>query len=1325
MISGFAAVPMPGDVWTLTVGGQILTHTVIAGDTAASIRESLAAEINQRADTLATIDGDNIVITALPVGTSLPAISEVGKSLVAQGTSDHFLQKLTLNSDFNTGDVVDMKLVGGGGTTLATSMHTVAAADAITQILNGLGIQNATVSSKTLGSDLLIATSQSSQIDLDVSGNPAMTSGIEFQVATGPGKKLSIIGPGAVTVESADTVNIAEGNVFEFLVIDDGANVFFSLAQVDDPSNTAFVRTAAATASNENHVVFQNLADSTNEGTPAARLDNVRVGFREVVNVKLDGPDSTTADGFAIIDDTTGTFTIAPEEILNVFNGKSPNADWKLTLSNTNRTRDIALNAWNLDLKTGVTASSTTMVDLADAERTPNDSSLPRQSRSTINVDGTGLGTIADVTVELDLVHPRSEDLDVFLDSPEGTRVKLFADLSSTTGRFTLSDDAALAIDQNDPAPTLTTPVRPQNSLAQFVGENPDGEWTLLIADDQFDEVGKLNGWSLSIATAEPNVIGAADRNVVVAREGLLLDIDMNVDFAGATDDQQPAGLILFDIEPGTQNYKYAGIRDNGNTRTLVIGQHDAQGFHDKTFLTEDIVTTVSHTYTDGNLQQVVIGTIAFPDTDDDGLPDNFEVLALIGSDPFNARSPLDVEPGTDTNNATGPADDGISDALEQALIDGGATAPITVVTDTDGDGTPDVTEVFNGRNPFEAIEIDPIVSKLTIQNQSSIPLGNLFDDLRTDGISLGDAIQSNAFRAEANFDPATNEGLDLGVDYVRLGGSNTGAINSAGLTFDLSDIGWLGESAGGVANDALRATALNDSPGIQTTRQPLAASGKIQEGIGMHANSLITFDLAEIRRKGALPADEPFRFLSEQAGLNDTAASPASIYLAVLLSTDTEVLAGYVNGRIVDVSGGDFDVTGIGPLTVNDRLASFDVPIPGAATYLTLISADAAISTIESDHGVWSGPIKDALRPTGNLNPDDPSSPPLQPHEGPRLVRQLVRGEIVDLNVRMEIDHPDIAQLDITLVGPDPDGPSGPMIAPRVKLVQQQSVSGDQLLGTKFDSDAVFPLSDGVNPFAGTFKPAEPLTVFNGIDPQGEWRLEITDSDEDPATATLGGWSLELITIDSRDDRTVRPATTRTITVTAKSLVDDPTMPDPTATLRVDVLNDAPEIELSGPDQAYRGLEYTLALGDPTDPVQGDLDTVGDYLISWGDGETEIVPKGTTSAKHTYQITSTDRELFIFVSLIDRDGLHTAAGFKKILVNPLTSDLIVNDEGDIVDNDFEQLTLREAVLLANAIPGSNTIGFANNVSNIQMLVPIPRYRFSSRWKSSAQPIVN
>jgi len=104
-------------------------------------------------------------------------------------------------------------------------------------------------------------------------------------------------------------------------------------------------------------------------------------------------------------------------------------------------------------------------------------------------------------------------------------------------------------------------------------------------------------------------------------------------------------------------------------------------------------------------------------DVDLDGLPDYFEVRS--GTRALDPDSPL-ANGGADSDDATGPAGDFISDALEALLIARGASGPVTLATDTDGDGVPDFFEVVKGSDPFDATNeirpgTKPIASSLSI----------------------------------------------------------------------------------------------------------------------------------------------------------------------------------------------------------------------------------------------------------------------------------------------------------------------------------------------------------------------------------------------------------------------------------------------------------------------------------------------------------------------------------------------------------------------------------------------------------------------------------
>lgn len=135
---------------------------------------------------------------------------------------------------------------------------------------------------------------------------------------------------------------------------------------------------------------------------------------------------------------------------------------------------------------------------------------------STRTVSGL-LGTIDDLNVRLSIDHTWVEDLDVFLTSPSGTRVELFTDVGGSGQNFTNTtlDDSATKSITAGTAP-FSGSFRPEGSLADFNGENPNGVWTLQVTDDNGSDVGTLVSWSITIRArsfSEPNRLTDANGN--------------------------------------------------------------------------------------------------------------------------------------------------------------------------------------------------------------------------------------------------------------------------------------------------------------------------------------------------------------------------------------------------------------------------------------------------------------------------------------------------------------------------------------------------------------------------------------------------------------------------------------------------------------------------------------------------------------------------------------------------------------------------------------------------------------------------------------------
>lgn len=157
----------------------------------------------------------------------------------------------------------------------------------------------------------------------------------------------------------------------------------------------------------------------------------------------------------------------------------------------------------------------------------------------------------------------------------------------------------------------------------------------------------------------------------------------------------------------------------------------------------------------------------------------------------------------------------------------------------------------------------------------------------------------------------------------------------------------------------------------------------------------------------------------------------------------------------------------------------------------------------------------------------------------------------ISDLQVRLNITHTYVSDLVIRLTSPE--GQS-------VLLVDRRGGSGQNFAGTFF-ADSGMPLRDGQAPFAGTFRPEEPLAAFQGMLAQGTWTLTVEDR-------------------AGQDTGTVQGVTLSFAGVNVAPTVDaNPGAENAGPTLRLDFLEDARE-DIIVPPEPMRP-ETRLLLGD------------------------------------------------------------------------------------------------------------------------------------------------
>lgn len=130
-------------------------------------------------------------------------------------------------------------------------------------------------------------------------------------------------------------------------------------------------------------------------------------------------------------------------------------------------------------------------------------------TRMNITVSGAD-AYILDVEIRIDsLRHTFDGDLDIFLRGPSGVVCTLSTDNGSTGDNMirTLFDDEATGGSITGATAPMTGSYTPEYPLSIFDGLDPNGQWTLLIADDAGGDSGVIYSARLQIATANTTLL--------------------------------------------------------------------------------------------------------------------------------------------------------------------------------------------------------------------------------------------------------------------------------------------------------------------------------------------------------------------------------------------------------------------------------------------------------------------------------------------------------------------------------------------------------------------------------------------------------------------------------------------------------------------------------------------------------------------------------------------------------------------------------------------------------------------------------------------------
>jgi YVTN family beta-propeller protein len=150
--------------------------------------------------------------------------------------------------------------------------------------------------------------------------------------------------------------------------------------------------------------------------------------------------------------------------------------------------------------------------------------------------------------------------------------------------------------------------------------------------------------------------------------------------------------------------------------------------------------------------------------------------------------------------------------------------------------------------------------------------------------------------------------------------------------------------------------------------------------------------------------------------------------------------------------------------------------------------------------------------------------------------------------------------------------------------IINQVGGSDDNFLLTKLKDEAELDISSGSAPFSGLYKPSNPLSVFNGMDPNGIWKLVVYDA-ATGNSGTLSAWGINLIF----DAATSVDPLTEAI---PDNFVLHQNYPNP--------FNPSTVIRYSVPDEQFITIKIYDILGNELSTLVNETKTAGTYEVDF-----------------------------------------------------------------------------------------------------------------------------
>lgn len=325
---------------------------------------------------------------------------------------------------------------------------------------------------------------------------------------------------------------------------------------------------------------------------------------------------TTPVTDFEFEDSVTASYVV-PEGALAQLVGENPNGTWTLQIDDLLTGETGTLDGWQLDLTTlsatpqlqpnnGFNNQAVLIPDATGTGPIVNGELL-----SVINLNGLDFFTW-DVNLNVNISHANSGDLDIYLISPSGTEITISTGNGGSFDNIyqltTFDDQGPIPVTDASYADNVSLQtVIAEAALAGFLGENPNGDWTLKIIDHTPLGVGSLVNWAIDVTTIFINdapTIGSIANPGAIAEDSAQQTVVLNSISAGGGE-SQPLRVTAVSNNPGlipnpTVNYlspnssgtlTYTPVANQFGVAVITVTVEDG-GYDQDLFTAADNATT-------------------------------------------------------------------------------------------------------------------------------------------------------------------------------------------------------------------------------------------------------------------------------------------------------------------------------------------------------------------------------------------------------------------------------------------------------------------------------------------------------------------------------------------------------------------------------------------------------------------------------------------------------------------------------------------------------------------------------------------------------------